>query len=55
MCCILRITKMEMKTEHTWNISVFWKLLIDVLSQVMEKEDYKFNLKAIMVDKKGAN
>ena len=51
---ILRIATMEVKCESTWKISFFWKLLNEVLTQIMERE-YKFNLKAIMVDENGAN
>ena len=38
MQCILRIATMEVKSEPTWEISFFWKLLNDVLSEIVERE-----------------
>ena len=52
---IHRVATREVKTESTWEISFFWKLLKEVLGEIMYTENWKFNQKAIIVDKNGAN
>ena len=51
---ILRLATMEVKNESTHEITVFWDLFNEILSDIKSR-DYKFNLKAIMVDENGAN
>ena len=51
---ILRIAMMEVKSESTKEISLFWELFNDILSEIKGKK-YKFNPKSIMVDENGAN
>ena len=51
---IIRLATMEVKIELTHEISLFWKLCNEVLSQITYR-DYKFKAKAIMVDEDGAN
>ena len=51
---ILRIVTMEVKTEAIEEISFFYKLWNEILSEIMNGEVYKFNPKAIMVDENGA-
>ena len=51
---ILRIATMEVKSKSTKEISLFWELFNDILSEIKGKK-YKFNPKSIMVDKNGAN
>ena len=45
---------MEVTNESTHEISVFWELSNESLSDIKGR-DYKFNLRAIMVDGKGAD
>ena len=45
---------MEVKTESTHEISIFWELFNEILSEIKGR-NYKFNPKSIMVDENGAN
>ena len=45
---------MEIKNECTYEITVFWQLLNEILSDIKGR-DYKFNPKAIMVHENSAN
>ena len=54
MCCILRLAMMEVKSESTHEISIFWELFNEILSEI-KGQNYKFNPKSIMVDENGAN
>ena len=51
---ILRLAMMEVKSESTHEISIFWELFNQILSEIKGK-NYKFNPKSIMVDENGAN
>ena len=54
MCHILRLAMMEVKSESTHEISIFWELFNEILSEIKGR-NYKFNPKSIMVDENGAN
>ena len=54
MQCILRLATMEVKSESTCEITVFWEYFNEILSDI-EGRAYKFNPRAIMVDDNGAN
>ena len=54
MCRILRLATMEVKSELTKEISLFWELFNEMLTEIKGKK-YKFNPKSIMVDENGAN
>ena len=43
MWCILRLATMEVKSESTHKITVFWELFNEILSDIKGR-DYKFNL-----------
>ena len=45
---------MEVKSKSTHEIIVFWELFNEILSDIKGR-DYKFNLRAIMVDENGVN
>ena len=51
---ILRLATMEVKSKLTKEISLFWELFNQILSEIKGK-NYKFNPKSIMVDENGAN
>ena len=51
MQCILRLATMEVKNKLTYEISLFWKLFSEILSQITER-DYP---KALMMDENGIN
>ena len=51
---ILRLATMEVKSESTQEISLFWELFNEILTEI-KGENYKFNPKSIMVDENGAN
>ena len=50
----LRLATMEVKSDSTYEITIFWELFNEILSDIKGK-DYKFNLRAMMVDENGAN
>ena len=54
MYCILRLVMMEVKSESTQEISLFWELFNQIISEI-KGENYMFNPKSIMVDENGAN
>ena len=54
MHCILRLVMMEVKSESTQEISLFWELFNQIHSEIKGK-NYKFNPKSIMDDENGAN
>ena len=54
MCHILRLATMEVKSKSTHEISIFWELFNEILSEIKGR-NYKFNPKSIMVDENGAN
>ena len=54
MHCILRLAMMEVRSESTHEISIFWKLFNEILNEIKGR-NYKFNPKSIMVDENGAN
>ena len=51
---ILRLAMMEVKSESTHEISIFWELFNEILSEIKGR-NYKFNPKSIMVDENGTN
>ena len=51
---ILRLATMDVKNESMCEITVFWELFNEILSDINGR-DYKFNLRAIMVNENGAN
>ena len=55
MRCLLRLASMEVRTESTKNIAMFWKLFYEALSEATGKPGTIFNPYIIMVDKNGAN
>ena len=54
MWCILRLTTMKVKNEFSCEITLFWELFNEVMSDTKGR-DYKFNPKAIMANENGAN
>ena len=52
---MLRLASMEMRTENTNDISIFFTLFNEVLQKVSGIEGYKFNLRCFMCDEGGAN
>ena len=52
---LVRIASMEVKSESTQHIAIFWLLLNEVLEQYSGIQDYKFNPTTIIVDEAGAN
>ena len=56
MHCLICLASMEVKTESTANIHLFFRLLNEMLQKVGKKDkNYKFNPKHIMCDEAGAN
>ena len=51
---ILRLATMEVISESMQEITVFWELFNEILSDIKGR-DYKFNPRARMVDEKSAN
>ena len=51
---ILRLAMMETNSESMHEISIFWELFNEILSEIKGR-NYKFNPKSIMVDENGAN
>ena len=51
---IFRLAMMEVKSESTHEISLFWELSNEILSEIKGR-NYKFNPKSIVVDENGAN
>ena len=54
MCHILRLARIEVKSESTHEISIFWDLFNEILSEIKGR-NYKFNPKSIMVDENSTN
>ena len=52
---MLRLASMEMRTENTNDISIFFTLFNEVLQKVSGIEGYKFNPWCFMCDEGGAN
>ena len=51
---ILRLAILEVKSESTCEISIFWELFNEIFSEIKGR-NYKFNPKSIMVDENSAN
>ena len=51
---IFRLASMEVKNKSTHEITVFWELFNEILSDIKGRP-YKFNPRCIMVDENGAN
>ena len=54
MHCILRLAIMVVRSESTCEISIFWELFNEILSEIKGR-NYKFNPKSIMVNENSAN
>ena len=54
MHCILRLVTMEVKNESTHEITIFWKLFNEILSDIKGR-DYMFNLRTIMINENSAS
>ena len=52
---IIRLASMEVRTEHTDELSIFWILLNEMLAKLTKKPNYKFNPRHILFDEAGAN
>ena len=52
---MIRLASMEVRTEHTDELTIFWKLLNEMLAKLTKKPDYKFNPNYILFDEAGAN
>ena len=52
---LLRLANMEVRSESTEHIAMFWKLWNEVLGEVKGEVNYQFNPRKIMVDSGGAN
>ena len=56
MRCVLRLASMEIRSEATEDIAVFFKLFNEMLQKVGKKDkDYKFNTRYILCDEAGGN
>ena len=51
---ILRLTTMEVTSKSTHEITIFWELFNEILINIKGR-DYKFNLRAIMVNENSDN
>ena len=51
---ILRLATMEVKNKSTYEITVFWELFNEILSDIKGR-NYKFNLRDIKVNENSAN
>ena len=51
---ILRLATMEVKSKSTHEITIFWELFNEILSDIKGR-NYKLNPTAIMFDENGAN
>ena len=54
MCHILRLATIEVKSEPTHEITIFWELSNEILCDIKGR-DHKFTLRAIMVDENSSN
>ena len=54
MQCILGLVTVDIKSKSTHEITIFWALFNEILSNIKVR-NYKFNPKAIMVDENGVN
>ena len=52
---IIRLASMEVRTEKTEELTIFWELLNEMLEKITKKTGYKFNPNYIMFDEAGAN
>ena len=56
MRCVIRLTSMEVRSEATEDIAIFFKLINEMLQKVGKKEEgYKFNPRYILCDEAGGN
>ena len=55
MCKILCLASMDMRTENSNDIAIFFNLFNEVLSKVKGQKNYKFNPRAFVCDEGGAN
>ena len=53
--CVMRIATMEVENENTESLTLFFKLLNEILEKVSGKPRYKFNPFRFYVDEAGAN
>ena len=52
---VIKLAGMETKKEDTEAITLFFSKFNEMLHQIMQKMDYNFNLKNLMMDEAGAN
>ena len=52
---IICLASMEVRSEKTEELTIFWELLNEMLEQLTKKPGYKFNPNYIMFDEGGAN
>ena len=52
---IVKLARMEIKKEDTLSITIFFRKFNEMLQWIMQKSDYMFNPKNIMMDEAGAN
>ena len=53
---VIRLVSMEVKSESTENLVLFWRLVNEMLQKLGKKgKDYKFNPKFLMTDEAGAH
>ena len=52
---LLRLASMEVRSEKTADIGLFWEQFNEMLAKITNKDNYKFNPKYIMCDEAGAN
>ena len=50
MRCIIRLASMEVRSEKTEELTIFWELLNEMLAKLTKKPGYKFNPNYIMFD-----
>ena len=56
MRCVIRLASMEVRSEATEDIAIFFKLINEMLQIVGKKEEgYKFNPRYILCDEAGGN
>ena len=52
---IIHLASMEVRSEKTEELTIFWELLNEMLEKLTKKTGYKFNPNYIMFDEGGAN
>ena len=52
---LLRLVSMEVRSEKTADIGLFWEQVSEILAKITNKDNYKFNPNYVMCDEAGAN